>query len=152
MLVVSLIIGILASIALPQYMRSTDQTKLSQAIISARALAEAQTRYNLATGKWAADMSELDINLDGGTYNSDKTYINYSWGFCYTACGYDNSCGGCALRKGDLSVIVLYSPWSRPIKFCYATIGLERSQDLCRIATKRDTPSSVSGLYNVYPF
>ncbi len=152
MLVVVLIIGILAAIALPRYMLAVDQSKLSQAILSARALAEAQTRYQLANGNWSADISALDISLDGGTLTSDKTYMYYSWGFCYTACGLDNHCGGCALRKGDLSVIVLYSPWSSPLKYCYATIGLERSQELCRFVTKTTSPVTTSSGYNVYAF
>lgn len=153
MLVVVLIIAVLAAIALPRYMTAVDQSKLSQAIISSRALAEAETRYQLANGKWAADISSLDISLDGGTLSTDKTYIHYSWGFCYTNCGNDNSCGGCALNKGDLLVIVLYGPWSRPLKYCYAGTGKERSEHLCQIATKKDTPTwNSGGQYSVYPF
>ena len=152
MLVVVLIIAILAAIALPRYMTAVDQSKLSQAIMSSRALAEAETRYQLANGKWAADMRALDISLDGGTINASGNWITYPWGFCYTNCGNDNSCGGCALSKGDLLTIVLYSPWSKPLKYCYAGTGKERSEHLCQIATQKDTPQSTGSQYSVYAF
>jgi len=152
MLVVVLIIGILAAIVLPQYMTAVDKSKLSQAIISARALAEAETRYQLANGNWAEDMRQLDISFEGGRMNDSGNYIFYPWGFCYTACGNDNSCGGCALNQGDLVVIVLYSPWKNPLKYCYAGAGKERSDHLCQIVTQKTTPSSAYSQYTIYKF
>ncbi len=59
-LVVVLIIGILAAIALPQYKKSVLKSGLAQAIITARDLHNDQEDYYLANGKYASSKAELD--------------------------------------------------------------------------------------------
>ena len=48
MLVVVLIIGILAGIALPQYNKAVEKAKLSEALINAKAMQEAVKRFFLS--------------------------------------------------------------------------------------------------------
>lgn len=66
LLVVVLIIGILASIAVPQYQKAVAKAKLVEGMVQARALVDAQKRYNMATGKaMTEDLDSLDVELKG---------------------------------------------------------------------------------------
>ena len=63
MLVVVLIIGILAAVALPQYKKSVEKSKAMQAIAMLKSVVNAQRRYFLANGKYAEHFDELDITI-----------------------------------------------------------------------------------------
>jgi len=65
LLVVVLIIGILAAIALPQYQYAVDKTKFAKLQSSAKSIADAYQRYHLATNDYPNDMNVLDIDLPG---------------------------------------------------------------------------------------
>ena len=64
LLVVVLIIGILAAIALPQYQKAVLKSRLTQGIIFARSLHDAQEIYFLANGVYATNADELGIDLE----------------------------------------------------------------------------------------
>ncbi|MBQ2312857.1 MAG: prepilin-type N-terminal cleavage/methylation domain-containing protein [Elusimicrobiaceae bacterium] len=66
LLVVVLIIGILAAIALPQYRVAVGKAKLTELKVRAKAIAEAGQRYILAGGTLEdtmSDFSQFDIEL-----------------------------------------------------------------------------------------
>ena len=63
MLVVSLVIGILAAIALPQYEIAVGKSRTIDAIANLRAITEAQEAYFLATGEYTNDISVLDADV-----------------------------------------------------------------------------------------
>lgn len=81
MLVVSLVIGILAAIALPQYQVAVAKSRFVNYMTLANNLSSAEARHLLATGEYTADFDKLDISLpSGGTINKatpQNTYINY---------------------------------------------------------------------------
>ena len=74
LLVVVLIIGILAAIALPQYKKVIERSKMAEAVSTLRAIASSQQRYYLIYGKYASceDLNALDIELSG----DNCTYSN----------------------------------------------------------------------------
>ena len=76
LLVVILIIGILAAIALPQYQRATEKAKMAEAVIMLKAIAEAQQRYYMVHNKYltCTQTDQLDIDFDGTT--------NCTYSFC----------------------------------------------------------------------
>ena len=63
LLVVVLIIGILTAIALPQYEKTVWKSKNAELKQLVRSIAQAEQVYYLANGKYAADFSELDLDV-----------------------------------------------------------------------------------------
>jgi len=65
MLVVVLIIGILAAIALPQYQTVKEKTIMTEGIALVKHIAESNQRYYLVNGDYANDIQNLDIEFSG---------------------------------------------------------------------------------------
>ena len=65
LLVVVLIIGILSSVALPQYMKTVEKARFAEAAELLQAVAGAEQRYRLQHGEFAEDFEDLDIELIG---------------------------------------------------------------------------------------
>ena len=63
LLVVVLIIGILAAVALPQYEKAVNKTRVTEALITLKALTDAQEVYFLANNKYTNNLDELDISV-----------------------------------------------------------------------------------------
>ena len=64
LLVVVLIIGILASVALPQYTKAVEKSRWMEAISNTKVIGLALERYLLANpGDYTTDMSALDISV-----------------------------------------------------------------------------------------
>lgn len=64
LLVVVLIIGILASVALPQYQKAVIKARIAQVLPVLKAIQEAEERYYLANGAYTTDKEALDIDTD----------------------------------------------------------------------------------------
>ncbi len=63
LLVVVLIIGILAAVALPQYQKAVAKAKVMQGIITLKAITDAQERYYLANNEYTDNVEDLDIEV-----------------------------------------------------------------------------------------
>ena len=75
MLVVVLIIGILAAIALPQYKLTTVKAKTSALFPLMKRLIDAEQTYYLTNGNYTGDVSVLDIDMPEGCSHVDfETY------------------------------------------------------------------------------
>ena len=72
LLVVVLIIGILASVALPQYTKAVEKSRAAEALTVVRAIKVANEAYFMANGSYSNDLNDLDIQIPGkdGNYNS----------------------------------------------------------------------------------
>ncbi|WP_428897130.1 type II secretion system protein G [Parelusimicrobium proximum] len=64
LLVVVLIIAILAAVALPQYTKTVEKARITNAIAYVKAVKDAQERYYLANDEYADSMDKLDISMD----------------------------------------------------------------------------------------
>ncbi len=76
LLVVVLIIGILASVALPQYARTVEKARMTEAITLVRAIAKANQVFYMANGRYANynELELLDVEIPGEDYQ----YYNLS--------------------------------------------------------------------------
>ena len=63
LLVVVLIIGILSSIAVPQYQKAVDKAEMAGVLETFRSIKQAMLAYHLANGSWPTTMDELDITI-----------------------------------------------------------------------------------------
>jgi len=71
LLVVVLILGILASTALPQYKKAVWKARSAELQSLVRSLATAQDAYNMANGGWPSLFDELDLGFPLDNYSGD---------------------------------------------------------------------------------
>lgn len=62
LLVVVLVIGILAAIALPQYQKAVDRSRWTPMLQMERIISRAQEMYYMANGKYASNFEELGLD------------------------------------------------------------------------------------------
>jgi prepilin-type N-terminal cleavage/methylation domain-containing protein len=79
LLVVVLIIGILATIALPQYQKAVLKSKVSAVFPLLKAAVDAQERHMLATDSYATTFGQLDIQLSDNCSTNTCTFGNNLW-------------------------------------------------------------------------
>ena len=63
LLVVVLIIGILASVAMPQYQKAVEKSKSTQALTLLKSVAQAEEAYFMANNIYTNNFSDLDIQI-----------------------------------------------------------------------------------------
>ncbi len=68
LLVVVLIIGILAAVAVPQYSKAVEKARATEAINNLHAILSAQEIYRLANGQYTDRLEDLDIEIAPGFY------------------------------------------------------------------------------------
>lgn len=129
LLVVVLIIGILASVALPQYTKAVEKSRMTEAVNMVRNVVTAQEVYKMANGSWANDFSLLDITLPGnpsGTSFSTKD-------FAYALHDISGSVPHIQGEKitGTHAYIVKYLNSDIPIS-CLANVSDTKVQSLCK--------------------
>jgi len=61
--IVVVILGVLATFAVPRFVSSVEKTKASEAFSYLANIESAQARYNASSGRYARKVSDLDINL-----------------------------------------------------------------------------------------
>lgn len=138
MLIVVLIIGILAAIALPQYQLARDKAKYAEMMVAEEAISSALERYYLTYNYYPEDMSALDISFGNGIPNGRK--INFNWGYC-SRLDYMLDCWNTTTLKNIhskfLSHLTIYhGNENRRLCYAYGTTNPEsRGDKLCRKVT-----------------
>ena len=82
LLVVVLIVGILAAIALPQYKRAVYKSRYNSLMTLVNAMYQAEESYYLTHDDYTSDFTALDIDLNGCTLSGNKKTCTYDWGTC----------------------------------------------------------------------
>ena len=137
-LVVVLIIGVLAAIAMPAYMRSMERSKAASPMANLSAIAKAQKVYSVGTDHYTNNIGNLDISLKDTSNGENATGSTFETeNFVYNIYG-DDKAVATATRKDvsedkqyelsiDYNTNIIYC---RPIenKTCI-DLGLEEGQD-----------------------
>ncbi|MBI4057342.1 MAG: prepilin-type N-terminal cleavage/methylation domain-containing protein [Elusimicrobia bacterium] len=76
LLTVVLMIAVLSAVALPQYVRTVERSRIQEAVGVIEALRKAEIRYYHQRGDLTNDLSELDFELPSLRYFSPPTFIN----------------------------------------------------------------------------
>ena len=91
LLVVVLIIGILASIALPQYTKAVEKSRATEAVQLLGTLANAEWIFQMQNGTFTNDLSLLDIQLPGVSSTTTSTTSTNNFAISILSTGTNNA-------------------------------------------------------------
>ena len=147
LLVVVLIIGILAAIAVPQYQVAVMKSKYSTLKAKTKAIAEAINRYELATGKIPEKFGDLDIsfpNVEGDT--NQLSFPNGEW--CYFWTDGQNTVA-CFLKDRKMGYYFKWKPLMA--NTCYSLSNNTAGLKVCAQETgKIETPGDSYTVFSYY--
>ncbi len=164
LLVVVLIIGILAGIALPQYQLAVDKSEFAKLYSAAKDLADSYTRYHIITNQTASSFSVLDIDFP---YDVEKKVVAHGY-----VCRINGNMYCCVLGLNNNSTIICgktdysFASWltnvrTNPKPSCMAKNDSSRATKLCKSLWNKQTVTYssnlftpegiVSGLWTIYP-
>ena len=132
LLVVVLIIGILSTIALPQYETAVEKSRASEAFVNGRAILDAMNRsINERPNEYPNTRASLDIRLSGGEWNAAANEYKTKY-FIYDLSRGDRLEITRPISENEQYVLRLYNNLSPApdLKEC-APQG-ERGKSLCR--------------------
>ena len=102
LLVVILIIGILAAVALPQYYKSKEKAEAVELQIIVKALHESQQRYYMVNNAFAEKFDELDVNIEDYKRGGSEILSGFHKTDCFSNNKnliFTNGYNQCAVRK-----------------------------------------------------
>ncbi|MDO5765160.1 MAG: prepilin-type N-terminal cleavage/methylation domain-containing protein [Elusimicrobiales bacterium] len=88
LLVVVLIIGILSSVALPQYRLAVQKTRTMRLMSLLRSISDAENVYYMANGTYTLQFDDLDIGMPGGgsAVGGTGSRLDYEDFYCHLRC------------------------------------------------------------------
>jgi len=97
LIIVVVVIGILASLAMPQYMKVTERAKAAEAKAILGAIRSSQYRQMAVNGTYASSIDDLDLNISNPMYFENITVL--PGGNCYDFGGKTSGCLGYVQRN-----------------------------------------------------
>ena len=137
LLVVVLIIGILVSVALPQYQKAVLKSRYATLKNLTNSIAQAAEVYYLENNSYATSFEELVLSMPEGKLDtSTDTRYEYSWGMCYIE---DNRIY-CGSEQANMGYMIYFQPNAR---YCVAR-GTSDSNNvrskICQAETGKTSP------------
>ena len=149
LLVVVLIIGILAAVAVPQYQKAVMKARVMSLVPLIQTIVNAQQVYFMANGKYAADFSELDVQMPAGAGYQSATHVSYKNFACsfYINAGQTSS----VYCSGSITGTPMVERYFAEKYFiCWAASDLAKS--VCQSISGRTTPTNFSTTAEGYSF
>ena len=156
LLVVALIVGVLAGIALPQYQKAVKKSELARYMTAVRALENAEKAYFLANGTYTQELDKLVIGLPF-THCSKQTQVYGQYYECPGGIRYGVFNDGCNVQAGDANIRythVLQDFLGNGVNFkagdvaCYSKGGLARKT--CKLLGAHGTEKKGTGWDYIY--
>ena len=132
MLVVVLIIGILAAIAVPQYQKAVAKSKASQLLTAVKSLYDAQKAYYLQNGQYAETLKELDITYPYADQDNHIFYIKED-----TKCEFTGTYLYCSMSNPNIA-FAKYLKTDKLACYAYKSDNYKGDQ-LCQTLTGTNT-------------
>ncbi len=148
LLVVVLIIGVLAAIALPQYNMAVAKSKYNTIKTMTEDLVSSVERYYLATNTKPTNLEDLDIEIEGEYKNNSKLRKILPNG---AECGFNYGTDDfqeivCITKVNGKTMYYLstfYYKISKQERLCYASTNItDITNKLCQIETGKNSPTS----------
>ncbi len=133
MLVVVLIVGILATVALPQYQTSVERARTAEALSNGRVLVDSMNRaLALNPNEAPTTRFALDVKISGGSWTDDHTYRTKDFEYDLSNAYY---LAITRISKGEklytLHLYTRYQPMVNGQKYCIWSTGLGKS--ICEV-------------------
>lgn len=150
LLVVVLIIGVLAAIALPQYDMAVGRARYATLKDNARAIKSALDRYYMAQGSYTEKLTDIDIDLQGPLTNNDSKVTLPDNSVCYI---------GSATIFCSRHIFGIYMEYGVPYRnygsanhacVTYSQKANDRANRLCQLETGKKTGTPGSGSWTTY--
>ncbi len=139
LLVVVLIIGILAAVALPQYQKAVAKARLSTLKNIVESVTQAAEVYYLANGVYPTGLDELDIEVPV-PQRTDDAYLYYSWGWCSLTARTEDPLIACEYTAENLVYLHRFMYPERTSSDQRACRGCSAiAQQVCKQDTKKET-------------
>ena len=126
LLVVVLIIGILATVALPQYQKAVDKSRYSNLMAITNTLSHAAEVYYLANGTYPTRFDVLDVDVPATTISGGTA--TFPWGNCYVDAHAITCLNDTSLKNGYIIYHKNISWTSAGRKVCYALTTQAKSR------------------------
>lgn len=137
-LIVVLIIGVLAAVAVPQYQRAVLKSRYMQLEILGRAIFQAEQVYFLENGNYTENFEDLVLEIPGDL-NKTKTRLGMPFGSCTLTSVYKEL--ACNLINQNLQFFMYWRGQGQARCRCSNARSCEVCQSVCKRATKLEIPS-----------
>ena len=153
LLVVILIIGILAAVAVPQYQKAVYKSRTAEALTMLKSLVSAQEIYYLAHGDYATDTDELDILVPKDLHPQEDTPNDPNKYYCYCQAKRQCECKAENANMPTIQTVLLNHTSNQGITWCIAHSGYEPKSnialDICKSMGKEDLNAWKPGYYYI---
>ena len=145
LLVVVIIIGILAAIALPQYKVVVLKSKYATMKDIIRITKEAEQRFYMINGKYTTDFTKLDVDLNNGNFKDGTCVLNW----------WSAPNQGIACQLNSTPTLLIIDKFGYDNKYC-RVIGVNKNQintlpdKVCQQETGKNTPDRQEPSNNSY--
>lgn len=149
-LVVVLIIGVLAAIAMPKYQKAVYKSQYSTIKNLTNSIVQAEKLYYYANDSYTSNFNDLDISMpENKLNNSTSNKYFYPWGNCAVYDGYTL----CIHEKANMEYQIYFSSST---KFCIV-LGTSSETDMrsqiCQVETGKTAPyNQLEGKWIVYKY
>ncbi len=145
LLVVILIIGILAAVALPQYKLAVATSRMKRILPLAQSYLQSQRRFFLEHGEYTNDLNQLDIAPKNCMSNGYRCYVeNITIQANQTYIG---------MYQPNLPSITIFYQWPKNQMSCFAAGDITSfANRICQRVTGHATPDAPIGWANYYYF
>ncbi len=157
LLVVVLIIGILAAVAVPQYQKAVYKSRFATLKNLVDSIAKAQEVYYLANDEYADSFDKLDIDMPGGYTDESEEHAQYSynWGECHLSdTGNTNVVCGNYTIDMEYQVKLYHSgdPMARRCTVINKAENPDIRDQICKAETGKDSPYLYNSKVNHYKY